>query len=129
MNHVIPPKSAMMNPMWGQPKREEILVDDKVAIMSEFAFGMLREYSCTDPTGLYTGKMWKAHRRDNDTWYLCWYAEMDVKNHIYRHQRLIQIMDWQAMMGVTSPNISAWAAESMAETNKILNELTDIYKN
>lgn len=57
---------------WDQPKRENILVDDKHALMSEDAFKLLNEYSLSIPTGAYEGKMWKR-KGDSGKWLLCWY--------------------------------------------------------
>lgn len=96
----IPKASDRMNPLWNQPNRNEILLDEEVAMMSEKAFQELKEYSCTDPTGVYSGKMWKANKRDNNTWYLCWFGPLPESDFTYRHCRLIKIMDWKGLMGV-----------------------------
>lgn len=46
---------------WKQPEREMILIDDTHALMSKATFEKLSEYSCTIPTGVYEGKMWRRH--------------------------------------------------------------------
>lgn len=87
-------------PNWDQPHRDEILFDDSVAVMSEKTFLELKEYSATNPSEVFSWKMWKAHRRDNDTWFLCWYEPASIPNHCIRKHCPIQIMDWKALMGV-----------------------------
>jgi hypothetical protein len=42
------------------PWPEEILTDEKTALMTERAFDKLPEYSCSTPSGTYTGKRWKT---------------------------------------------------------------------
>lgn len=81
--HPIPPV-AVDRGGWGQPDREQIKVDEKTATMSVSTFNELAEYSCTMPTGVDPGKMWKRHDGAHDeefiagggtpTWYLCWYG-------------------------------------------------------
>jgi hypothetical protein len=77
-NNTIPP---MVNPLgkhWSQPSRDDILVDDTHAIMSEATLKKLADYSLTMPTGAYEGKMWKRRKgyRDGiEVWLLAWYGE------------------------------------------------------
>lgn len=63
---------------WDQPENTEIEIDDTHALMFKKTFEHLKEYSCSIPTGVYSGKMWKAHGLD-DEWYLRWY-ENDKEN-------------------------------------------------
>lgn len=71
MNH-IPPMTNPLGKYWNQPKHEAILVDDTHAVMDEWAFNLLAEYSTTYPSGVYPGKMWKALSRGR--WVLRWYG-------------------------------------------------------
>jgi hypothetical protein len=69
---------AMTDPMgkhWRQPPHEEITIDDKNALMSQTAFEKLADYSYSQPTGCYPGKMWKSGRKIEgiEKWWLCWY--------------------------------------------------------
>jgi len=59
---------------WDQPKNTDIEIDDTHALMSEELFEQLYEYSMSIPTGVYTGKMWKAHGLHGE-WYLRWYED------------------------------------------------------
>lgn len=79
---------AMANPIagsWRQPSRDEILVDDTYAAMSQKTFDSLQEYSCSVPSGVYPGKMWKRHdalfdrnsKPENRLWLLCWFSESE----------------------------------------------------
>lgn len=77
----IPPMTDPLGRYWDQPNREDILVDETHAVMSEISFGLLLNYSYSVPTGSYVGKMWKAQAEDG-TWYLRWYAE-DTEDPLY----------------------------------------------
>ena len=56
---------------WDQPKTTDIETDDTHALMSKKSFDELSIYSCSVPTGVYAGKMWKGWNLIN--WYLRWY--------------------------------------------------------
>jgi len=60
---------------WTQPNNTEIEIDEHHAIMEKEAFDKLLEYSASIPTGVYAGKMWKAHI--GSKWFLRWYENMD----------------------------------------------------
>jgi len=86
-SHPIPPITDPLGRYWRQPDREHIAVDEKFARMSRATFDLLPEYSCSKPTGVYEGKMWKRHdgsfdqeflaRGGKPTWLLCWYGVCD----------------------------------------------------
>jgi hypothetical protein len=69
---------------WKQPDRSKIVVDDTHALMSRPTFDALLEYSGSQPTGAYEGKMWKRNNGACDweflaqggkpEWWLCWYG-------------------------------------------------------
>lgn len=78
---------TIANPLgvhWEQPSRAEIQIDDQFAVMCKRVFLELQEYSASNPTGVYEGKMWKRHDGAHDTeflakggkpiWLLCWYG-------------------------------------------------------
>jgi hypothetical protein len=92
---------------WEQPPREEILVDDTHAVMTKKNFEQLKDYSRSQPTGAYQGKMWKAQTlerlekpdglyiRWTGEWTLCWYGP-DPKNepgYVGNYYRQILIID------------------------------------
>lgn len=81
---VIPPMTDPNGHYWDQPARSEILVDDTHAVMTTATFRKLAEYSATNPSGVYPGKMWRRHNGAHDLdflrrggkpeWLLCWYG-------------------------------------------------------
>lgn len=62
MNNLIqiPPITNRLGLGWEQPDETEILVDDEYAVMSKGAFNKLKDYSGSQPSALYNGKMWKT---------------------------------------------------------------------
>lgn len=83
--HVIPPITDPLGSGWQQPSRESILIDDTHAVMNYSTFKELPEYSASNPTGVYPGKMWRRHDGEFDgeflakggrpVWLLCWFGE------------------------------------------------------
>lgn len=71
--NVIPEMTDPLGKCWDQPKVSEILIDDHHAMMSQEVFDELKEYSCSQPSGAYEGKMWKVHQ-EADVWFLRWYG-------------------------------------------------------
>lgn len=84
----IPPITDPLGKHWHQPKRDGIAIDAEVAVMTRADFDLLAEYSCSTPTGVYPGKMWKRHqpyerpeschplpgRAVCGHWWLCWFG-------------------------------------------------------
>ena len=71
-------KPAMTDPLgkcWDQPSLSGIEIDDTHALMSESDFNKLKDYSCSSPSGVYEGKMWKCKWGDN--WVLRWWSNID----------------------------------------------------
>ena len=68
----IPPITDRLGQYWDQPNTDEILLDDTCALMKQETFDMLADYSCSRPTGVYAGKMWKTKKPDG--WWLMWYG-------------------------------------------------------
>lgn len=69
----IPPITDQLGRYWAQPSPDAILVDEKHAVMARATFDQLREYSTTIPSGVYSGKMWKA--AVGDKWELRWFSD------------------------------------------------------
>lgn len=93
--HPIPAMTDPMGKHWDQPPREEILVDDRVAVMTEKTFRKLHEYSYSNPTGVYPGKMWCRLYRisPSQTGYLlCWYGVSSDPNMCTNNNRPILIV-------------------------------------
>ena len=68
--YLIPEITNPLGRYWTQPDRKNILIDENVAIMDKISFDTLYEYSTSEPSGLYVGKMWKS--KYNDYWCLRW---------------------------------------------------------
>lgn len=90
-DHPIPPMVHPLSKYWEQPLRDYILVDDKNAIMSEYTFKQLHEYTSTVPSGVYEGKMWRAMQHDgilygrlrvrqDKPWLLRWWGPSEDPN-------------------------------------------------
>jgi len=73
--NIIPEITHPLGKHWDQPSKDNILIDDKNALMSEKDFNELKEYSCSVPSGAYEGKMWKNY--DGTNWGLVWYGESE----------------------------------------------------
>lgn len=62
---------------WGQPNRENIKLSLSHAWMDQKSFDQLLNYQSSDPTGVYSGKMWKRKIRigqnRNSRWYLIFF--------------------------------------------------------
>jgi hypothetical protein len=58
----------------GAYRREHI----HYAYMNQHALDNLKDYSRSQPSGVYPGKMWKGlfNTLDGEKWYLCWYGEV-----------------------------------------------------
>lgn len=84
MNNAIPPMTDPLGKYWEQPDPAGILLDDMHALMTERTFLSLKDYSCSTPSGVYPGKMWRRHDGSHNqafiraggkpTWLLCWYG-------------------------------------------------------
>ena len=69
------------------PARALVEIDATHALMSKATFMMLSDYSASQPSGVYPGKMWRRHNGIYDRvfiasggkpeWMLCWYDESE----------------------------------------------------
>ena len=72
----IPAITEPLGRYWEQPNRKNIIIDDKHALMTKEDFEKIPDYSFSQPTGVYAGKMWKGSD-DKKTWYLKWWSAPD----------------------------------------------------
>lgn len=72
MNNEIPLMTDPLGAYWTQPSVYDIVVDDDCVLMSQSDFDKLSDYSRSQPSGVYDGKMWKS--KYNNIWYLKWYG-------------------------------------------------------
>lgn len=73
------------------PWPEEILVDEKTAVMTRRAFEKLPDYSCSLPSGTYLGKRWRTHFRDG--WFMREFIDCDIPGEIGIRNRRIEIVE------------------------------------
>ena len=73
-DNTIPEMTDPLGAHWNQPSRDEITIDDTHALMSLETFEKLPEYSFSQPSGVYNGKMWR-HLAGGGEWFLCWFGD------------------------------------------------------
>lgn len=89
----IPPITDHRGLHWRQPHRRFIELDDTHALMSDQTFKGLADYTRSQPTGVYAGKMWRSHYT-KDGWVLHWFKAMtENPNMCVREHRIILIVD------------------------------------
>lgn len=72
---------------WEQPDRNEIKINNDIALMNKETFDKLKQYDNSNPTGAYEGKMWK--RKVGSNYYLCWFGIDDDPKFVSNHHRQI----------------------------------------
>lgn len=90
--HIIPEMTDPLSKYWSQPDRLNILVDNEHAIMSEEIFEQLKDYTRSQPSGVYPGKMWRIEILK--VWNLCWFGELYTEGkhkYVSNHYRIILI--------------------------------------
>jgi hypothetical protein len=92
MNNLItiPKMTHPLSKGWDQPNQNRMLIDDEVAIMDSITAHELKEYSCSTPTGVYEGKMWRSFYNGN--WYLNWWDNSDEPDKCIQRQRLLLVI-------------------------------------
>lgn len=58
--NIIPPITHPWGRVWIQPNPKDIILDDEYAAMKQKDFDLLADYTASEPTGKYNGKMWKG---------------------------------------------------------------------
>lgn len=104
MNY-IPHITHPLGKHWQQPDPSSIIIQPVLALLTEQAFKDLHEYSCSQPSGVYEGKMWKGEwiRFDGygrvvehtGSWSLRWFGYSDEPGMVSGNSRRICIMDYQ----------------------------------
>lgn len=87
-----------MGKYWHQPAIEEILIDDTHALMTVQTLERLADYSHSQPTGVYPGKMWRSKmkhptRPHEAQWWLCWFGEHPDPTICTNNYRRILVVD------------------------------------
>lgn len=94
--HLIPPITDPLGRSWDQPSRFLIEVDETHALMSQAVLDRLKDYSCSMPSGVYPGKMWKCrvnYYDESKGWLLRWYGLHPDPAYVSNHQRRILVYD------------------------------------
>jgi len=94
--NIIPPITHPWGSSWVQPNPKNIIMDKDYAVMTERDFNLLPDYTASEPTGKYNGKMWKGefNTSSGKKWYLCWcHDENTVSQEIYISYREILIVE------------------------------------
>lgn len=99
----IPPITESLGSGWKQPSQSRMLIDDTSALMTLATFKELTDYSCTMPSGVYAGKMWRRHdgsfdhawiaRGGKPVWMLAWYGRSDRPGYCSTQWRTILLTD------------------------------------
>jgi len=84
---MIPAMNHPLGEYWSQPNREDVLIDETHALLSVANFEKLSEYSCSFPSGVYPGKMWKS--RTNNGWRLVWFSLSEIEGSCNFNEREI----------------------------------------
>jgi len=73
---LIPTMTNPLSKYWEQPDVKDISFDEKFehALMTETTLNKLADYSRSQPTGCYAGKMWKSFNEDYRCWFLHWFG-------------------------------------------------------
>jgi len=95
-SEVIPPMTHELSSGWDQPNLDAIQIDDEIAYMREATFKKLKDYSNSQPSGVYEGKMWRSNsfidNRKYRSWVLKWFDFSDDPNMCSTHWREIGII-------------------------------------
>lgn len=99
---VIPEITHELGKHWEQPHRDMMMINDTEVYMRLGTFESLKDYSRSQPSGVYEGKMWKSQVYiDNDTvltWILRWFGTSEDPNMCSNHwRRIILVYDKQTI--------------------------------
>jgi len=95
-DNIIPPMTHAYGSCWQQPPTHLILIDDTHAVMYRIVFEKLMDYTRSQPSALYNGKVWKGQCLSEGTmkWFLFYCLNENVKaNEIDIANREILIID------------------------------------
>ena len=59
----VPPITDKYGKYWEQPDPHNFVWDKDCVAMTKQDYDKLHTYDCTNPTGIYEGKMWKSHHK------------------------------------------------------------------
>jgi len=94
--NIIPIPETRYISVWNQPQRKAITLDDTHAMMNRVSFDRLLDYSYSQPSGVWIGKMWKQ-RHETKEWTLCWFGISDKPGYLSNNYRKILILEDEDM--------------------------------
>lgn len=93
--NIIPPMTDAHGKYWVQPDPRGFVLDDDYVLMDKLDFDLLPDYTNSEPTGKYNGKMWKGRFQTlkGEKWFLMWcHDENKLSNQIYISSREILVL-------------------------------------
>ena len=93
--NIIPPMTDAHGKYWVQPDPRGFVLDDDYVLMDKLDFDLLPDYTNSEPTGKYNGKMWKGRFQTlkGEKWFLMWcHDENKLSNQIYKSSREILVL-------------------------------------
>jgi hypothetical protein len=89
----VPKITDPMGKHWEQPDAAGFAIDDSFAMMTQSDFDKLHDYSHSQPTEVYPGKMWRAQygKPGEKKWFLCWFGISDRPGFVSNNYREILI--------------------------------------
>lgn len=88
---IIPLITDELGKYWDQPDNRNIYITDKKAFITEVDFEKLKNYSHSQPSGVYVGKMWKGQYQQG-AWYLAWYGRDNEPGYCSNNYRYVEIL-------------------------------------
>ena len=102
----LPQMTHPLSRHWHQPSADEMAVYDDIAIMDRSTLERLANYSLTNPTGAYEGKMWRRCSSSymsmgllvspvpvaDTQWLLCWYGPSEDPDMVSINSRPIRLI-------------------------------------
>ncbi len=87
---IIPEMTDPMGRHWVQPNRKDLFFCNIRVHLTIKDFNLLRDYSWSNPTGTYAGKMWKAFYKG--AWQLEWWIDDKQPGYVLLQRKLIRVV-------------------------------------
>lgn len=89
---MIPPITHPMGRHWRQPDHSAWLFDDTHVVLPAADFEQLANYSWTNPSGLYPGKVWRGWCQNINGWVVAWYDVDPDPNFVQGRERIALVV-------------------------------------
>lgn len=87
----VPPMTHPWGKSWLQPDPSTFEFDDKHVLMRQEDFDRLLDYSKSQPSGAYEGKMWRSYY-PKEGWWLHWFEASEDPKMCRRNGRMIIVL-------------------------------------